>query len=59
MDEHSTSSYVWLTEQLDLPIVGPGDRRRQDVHPGRVDRAERIGHQSRVGAVTWAGSRRR
>ena len=23
MDEHSTSSYVWLTEQLDLPIVGP------------------------------------
>jgi L-alanine-DL-glutamate epimerase-like enolase superfamily enzyme len=23
MDEHSTSSYVWLTEQLDLPICGP------------------------------------
>lgn len=23
MDEHSTSSYVWLTEQLDLPVVGP------------------------------------
>ena len=23
MDEHSISSYVWLTEQLDLPIVGP------------------------------------
>jgi L-alanine-DL-glutamate epimerase-like enolase superfamily enzyme len=23
MDEHSTSSYVWLTEQLSLPIVGP------------------------------------
>lgn len=23
MDEHSISSYVWLTEQLALPIVGP------------------------------------
>lgn len=23
MDEHSTSSYVWLSEQLTLPIVGP------------------------------------
>jgi L-alanine-DL-glutamate epimerase-like enolase superfamily enzyme len=23
MDEHSTSSYVWLTEQLALPICGP------------------------------------
>jgi L-alanine-DL-glutamate epimerase-like enolase superfamily enzyme len=23
MDEHSTASYVWLTEQLDLPICGP------------------------------------
>ena len=23
MDEYSVSSYVWLTEQLDLPIVGP------------------------------------
>ena len=23
MNEHSTSSYVWLTQQLDLPIVGP------------------------------------
>ncbi|MBT3266721.1 enolase [Candidatus Poribacteria bacterium] len=23
MDEHSTSSYVWLADQLDLPVVGP------------------------------------
>ena len=23
MDEHSTSSYVWLTQQLDIPILGP------------------------------------
>lgn len=23
MNEHSTSSYVWLTERLDLPVVGP------------------------------------
>lgn len=23
MDEHSTSSFVWLTEKLDLPICGP------------------------------------
>ena len=23
MDEHSTSSYVWLTEQLGLPVCGP------------------------------------
>jgi L-alanine-DL-glutamate epimerase-like enolase superfamily enzyme len=23
MDEHSTSSYVWLTERLDVPVVGP------------------------------------
>jgi L-alanine-DL-glutamate epimerase-like enolase superfamily enzyme len=23
MNEHSTSSYVWLAEQLDIPIVGP------------------------------------
>lgn len=23
MDEHSTSSYVWMTEQLSLPICGP------------------------------------
>jgi L-alanine-DL-glutamate epimerase-like enolase superfamily enzyme len=23
MDEHSTSSYVWLTERLDIPVVGP------------------------------------
>ncbi|MBN1579096.1 MAG: mandelate racemase family protein [Anaerolineae bacterium] len=23
MDEHSTSSYVWLSEQLAMPIVGP------------------------------------
>jgi L-alanine-DL-glutamate epimerase-like enolase superfamily enzyme len=23
MDEHSTSSYVWLSRELDLPIVGP------------------------------------
>lgn len=23
MDEHSTSSYVWLSDQLDLPICGP------------------------------------
>ncbi len=23
MDEHSTSSYVWLAEQLDIPVIGP------------------------------------
>jgi L-alanine-DL-glutamate epimerase-like enolase superfamily enzyme len=23
MDEHSTSSYAWLAQQLDIPIVGP------------------------------------
>lgn len=23
MDEHSTSSYVWLSEQLDIPVIGP------------------------------------
>jgi len=23
MDEHSTSSYAWLAEQLDIPVVGP------------------------------------
>jgi L-alanine-DL-glutamate epimerase-like enolase superfamily enzyme len=23
MDEHSTSSYVWLANQLDIPVVGP------------------------------------
>lgn len=23
MDEHNVSSYVWLTEQLDIPVVGP------------------------------------
>ena len=23
MDEHNTSSYVWLTNQLDIPVVGP------------------------------------
>ena len=23
MDEHSISSYVWLTEQLSIPVVGP------------------------------------
>jgi L-alanine-DL-glutamate epimerase-like enolase superfamily enzyme len=23
MDEHSTSSYVWLADQLDIPVVGP------------------------------------
>ena len=23
MDEHSTSSYVWLTDQLSIPVVGP------------------------------------
>ena len=23
MDEHSTSSYVWLAEQLSIPVVGP------------------------------------
>jgi L-alanine-DL-glutamate epimerase-like enolase superfamily enzyme len=23
MDEHSISSYVWLTQQLDIPVVGP------------------------------------
>jgi L-alanine-DL-glutamate epimerase-like enolase superfamily enzyme len=23
MDEHSTSSYVWLSDQLDIPVVGP------------------------------------
>jgi L-alanine-DL-glutamate epimerase-like enolase superfamily enzyme len=23
MDEHSISSYVWLAEQLDIPVVGP------------------------------------
>jgi L-alanine-DL-glutamate epimerase-like enolase superfamily enzyme len=23
MDEHSVSSYVWLTDQLDIPVVGP------------------------------------
>jgi L-alanine-DL-glutamate epimerase-like enolase superfamily enzyme len=23
MDEHSTSSYVWLTDQVSIPIVGP------------------------------------
>lgn len=23
MDEYSTSSYVWLAEQLDIPVVGP------------------------------------
>lgn len=23
MDEHNTASYVWLTDQLDIPVVGP------------------------------------
>ena len=23
MDEHSTSSYVWLADQLDIPVLGP------------------------------------
>jgi len=23
MDEHNTSSYVWLTNQLDIPVLGP------------------------------------
>jgi len=23
MDEHNTSSYVWLTDQLDIPVLGP------------------------------------
>ena len=23
MDEHNVSSYVWLTEKLDIPVVGP------------------------------------
>jgi len=27
MNEHSMSSYVWLTEQLDIPVVGPETAR--------------------------------
>ncbi len=37
MNEHSTSSYVWLTEQLDLPIVGP-----ETAHGQMYTRAEWI-----------------
>jgi L-alanine-DL-glutamate epimerase-like enolase superfamily enzyme len=37
MDEHSTSSYVWLCQQLDLPICGP-----ESVDGGLQSRAEWI-----------------
>jgi L-alanine-DL-glutamate epimerase-like enolase superfamily enzyme len=37
MNEHSTSSYVWLTEKLDLPIVGP-----ETAHGQMYTRAEWI-----------------
>jgi L-alanine-DL-glutamate epimerase-like enolase superfamily enzyme len=37
MDEHSTSSYVWLCQQLDLPICGP-----ESVEGGLYTRAEWI-----------------
>jgi L-alanine-DL-glutamate epimerase-like enolase superfamily enzyme len=37
MNEHSTSSYVWLSEQLDLPIVGP-----ETAHGQMYTRAEWI-----------------
>jgi len=37
MDEHSTSSYAWLCERLDLPICGP-----ESMAGGVVTRAEWI-----------------
>ena len=37
MNEHSTSSYVWLSERLDLPIVGP-----ETAHGQMYTRAEWI-----------------
>jgi L-alanine-DL-glutamate epimerase-like enolase superfamily enzyme len=37
IDEHSTSSYVWLCENLDLPICGP-----ESIEGGAVTRAEWI-----------------
>lgn len=54
MNEHSTSSYVWLTEQLDLPIVGP-----ETAHGQMYTRAEWIVRQasdiSRVGVWDVGG----
>ena len=57
MDEHSISSYVWLTEQLDLPICGP------ETAEGKMHtRAEWIvrgaSDISRGGVAIWAASRR-
>ncbi len=37
MDEHSTSSYAWLCQQLDLPICGP-----ESIAGGLPSRAEWI-----------------
>jgi L-alanine-DL-glutamate epimerase-like enolase superfamily enzyme len=54
LNEHSTSSYVWLTEQLDLPIVGP-----ETAHGQMYTRAEWIVRQasdiSRVGVWDVGG----
>ena len=54
MNEHSTSSYVWLTERLDLPIVGP-----ETAHGQMYTRAEWIvrgaSDMSRVGVWDVGG----
>ena len=54
MDEHSTSSFVWLTENLDLPICGP-----ETAHGQMYTRAEWIvrgaSDISRVGVFDVGG----
>ena len=54
MNEHSTSSYVWLTENLDLPICGP-----ETAHGQMYTRAEWIlrgaSDISRVGVFDVGG----
>ena len=47
MDEHNVSSYVWLTEQLSIPVLGPETAEGQMFHAGGVDRARGLGHEPR------------
>ena len=46
MPEHRVEQYVKLADELDDPDLLTGDRRRRDLHPGRLDSAPRVGHQS-------------
>ena len=50
LDEQSMSTYAWLADNLDIPVLGPGERGGQALRPRRMDQGRRLRHPADRGA---------